>query len=225
MENLDHRIVVGITGSTTEHWQNKLAEINKLGITRAALFVEQYLPEERQRIYAALDKSCLKEIPLIHIRKEDMPKEELKFLCEKYNNPYLTIHENEFEELETWSGLHKHLFLEMNYDNFIPENVDVKKIGGFCVDLSHFKAAEEKWTKEFEYMTGMKKHADYFACNHINGYSYTDKRDIHTIESLDQFDYLKTLPEFLFGKTIAIETYNSIAEQLEFKKYLIKSLS
>jgi len=37
---------------------------------------------------------------------------------------------------------------------------------------------------------------------------------------LKDFDYLTTLPKFVFGKIIAIETYNSIKKQLEFKKHL-----
>ena len=42
---------------------------------------------------------------------------------------------------------------------------------------------------------------------------------------LSNFDYLKTMPKFLFGKIIALETFNSIKEQLIFKEYLIGLLS
>jgi hypothetical protein len=113
----------------------------------------------------------------------------------------------------------------MNADNFISKTVDVQKIGGFCVDLSHFKIQEEKWSKEFEYIIKRKNISHYFACNHLNGYSYQKNKDLHTVKSLKDFDYLKTLPRFLFSQTIAIETDNSIADQLKFKKYLIKSLN
>lgn len=111
----------------------------------------------------------------------------------------------------------------MNYDNNVPGNVNVKKIGGFCVDLAHFKASEERWTKDFLYEVG-KNGKKIFKCNHLSGYSFKNNRDVHLIKSAKDFDYLKTLPKFVFGKVIAIEIYNSIADQLKFKKLIIENL-
>ncbi len=111
----------------------------------------------------------------------------------------------------------------MNKDNIVDKSVIVEKIGGFCVDLSHFKSAEEKWSKEFIY-TLERADDKIFACNHLNGYSYRKNTDLHTIHHLREFNYLRALPEFLFGECIAIEADNSIAKQLEFKKYLLKFL-
>jgi hypothetical protein len=154
-----------------------------------------------------------------------MNRQELTYLSKRYNNPYLTIHEDSFKYLKKWQGFHKHLYLEMNMDDHLRTMVKVEKIGGFCVDLSHFKSAEEKWSKEFIYVAGHKKHKKYFACNHVNGYSYKENRDVHTVTNIHQFDYLKTLPKFVFGKVMGIETTNSIKEQLKFKEYLVKLLS
>ena len=42
---------------------------------------------------------------------------------------------------------------------------------------------------------------------------------------MKDFEYLKTLPDFVFSKVIALEVYNSIKEQLEFKKQIIKLLN
>jgi hypothetical protein len=113
----------------------------------------------------------------------------------------------------------------MNYDNFINRLVDVNKIGGFCVDLSHFKAAEEKWSKEFIYVVKRRSLDELFKCNHLNGYDYKKNIDLHTVKSLKEFDYLQTLPEFVFGDYIGIEVFNSIKEQLRFKDYLIDLLN
>jgi hypothetical protein len=212
-------ILVGLTGRTEADWRAKLEEINRREIAEIALFLEFYRRSERKKIYEALEKSCVREIPLIHIRN-DMTRDELKYLCEKYNNPCLTVHENSFNRLSEWSGYHQQLFLEMNYNNSIPKNVDISKIGGFCVDLSHFKSAEEKWSKEFEFTLKQRGKKDLFVCNHLNGYSYKINSDLHTISTLDEFNYLKTLPDFVFGDVIAIEVFNSIKEQLEFKKYI-----
>jgi len=154
-----------------------------------------------------------------------MTRDELELLIKKYKAKYLTIHENSFKVMNKWHGFYRKLYLEMNYDNSVASDVKVKKIGGFCVDLSHFKSAEEKWSKEFKYTLKRRQKRKTFASNHLNGYSYKENHDLHTITSLKQFDYLKTLPEFVFGKVIAIEVFNSIEEQLKFKKHVIKLLS
>lgn len=221
--NISRKIVVGITGKTDESWREKMDEIERLGIKEAALFLEQYTSRQRREIYEALESSVLKKIPLIHA-KNDMSREEFSFLDKKYNKPYFTIHEDSFRYLDKWQGFHKKLFLEFNFDNHLAHLVDVKKIGGFCVDLAHFKCSEEKWSKEFVYVINKRENKRYFSCNHANGYSAQKNCDLHTITKLDEFNYLTTLPKFIFGKVIAIETYNCISEQLEFKKYISELL-
>jgi len=227
------RIIVGITGNKTIHWQSKLSEIEKYKIIKAALFLECFKQSQRQKIYQALLGSAIKSIPLVHIRN-DMTRQELKFLSENFGSQYFTIHEDSFKALAKWRGYYKKLFLELNTDNFVSEIVDVEKIGGFCVDLSHFKAAEQKWSHEFTYIISqnnknnkkIKKNKQFlFACNHLNGYSYKKNTDLHTVNSFQDFDYLKTIPKFLFGQVIALECNNSITEQLKFKQYLVKMLN
>jgi len=223
-KNLSKIITVGITGYKDRHWQDKLKEIEKLKISRASLFLERFTKRQRDKIYQALLKSKIKEIPLVHIRN-DMTRDELIFLAEKYHQPYFTIHESSFKYLDKWRGFHKNLYLEMDYDNYVSAKVKVEKVGGFCVDLAHFKAGEEKFSKDFEYVIEMKNKKQYFKCNHISGYSFAGNHDIHAPKNLKDFDYLETLPKFLFGDVMAIEVDNSIAEQLKFKKYLVKILN
>ncbi|MBU2634102.1 MAG: hypothetical protein KJ674_02555 [Nanoarchaeota archaeon] len=218
------RLLVSITGWKDIHWENKLKEIDKFKLKKVALFLEIFKEkEQRKEIYEALLNSKIKEIPLVHIRN-DMEKSELDFLYKNFKSRYFTIHESSFNILKKWRGYYKNLYLEMNYDNFVSDKLDVSKIDGFCVDLSHFKCAEEKFSKEFEYIVKRSKIHRYFKCNHINGYSYKLNVDVHTIRNLKEFDYLKTLPKFLFGDYIGIEVFNSIKEQLKFKKYLVKML-
>jgi hypothetical protein len=116
------------------------------------------------------------------------------------------------------------LILELHSDNHIPKTKQLEKIGGFCIDFSHFKASEERWTKEFDYVLKKRKLKKHFIGNHLNGYDPVKKVDMHTVKSLKDFDYLKTLPKFIFGKYIALETFNSIKEQLKFKEYLCNFL-
>ena len=104
-------------------------------------------------MYGALLGSCLKSIPLAHIR-HDMTKDELKLLQKNYQTKYFTCHEENFtrHDVERWKGFYKNIYLEMNFDNFVSSKVNVKKVGGFCVDLAHFKVGLEKLSRDFEYL-------------------------------------------------------------------------
>ena len=223
--NFEKSILVSITGSTQKEWQDKLEEIKTLKIKETALFLEMYEAEERKKIYQALLDSPIKSIPLVHIR-HDMTKGELEFLQKNFKTKYFTCHEENFanHDVKHWKGFYKNIYLEMNFDNVVSKEVAVEKIGGFCVDLSHFKVGLEKLSKDFEYVFKRKAIHKYFKCNHLNGWNPKINKDMHTVYELKNFDYLKTLPKFIFGKIIALETFNSIKEQLEFKNYLAELL-
>lgn len=223
-KNFSNRILVGITGFLDIHWKRKLDEIERFKISKVSLFLERFNQKQRKAIYSALLTSKIKEIPLVHIRN-DMDKEELTFLAKNFGSIYFTIHEDSFKRLKKWKGFYKYLFLEMNTDNFISQSVKINKIGGFCVDLSHFKVEARKWSKEFEYIFERRNTSHYFTCNHLNGYSLKRNTDLHTIKSLKDFNYLTTLPRFLIGNIIGLETDNTISEQLKFKQYLSKILN
>ncbi|MDD3284354.1 MAG: hypothetical protein PHZ07_02050 [Patescibacteria group bacterium] len=223
MKYLQKNILLGITGRTNRQIISKIKDIDEEKIKIVSLFLEFIEKSKRNIIYDILKKSSIKEIPLVHIR-DDFERDEIKFLKENYNTKYFTIHEDHFNFINNWKGYYKNLYLEMNTDNFVSKKVKINKIGGFCIDLSHFKVEEQKWSKEFLYIL-KNKNKNIFLCNHINGYSYKKNKDLHTIKNLSEFDYLSTLPKFIFGKIIAIETFNKIENQLKFKKYLLKILN
>ncbi len=218
------KLLLGITGHKTKHWKEKMDELATLGTTRVSLFLERFEIEDRKGIYESLLKSKIKEIPLVHIR-HDMKKEELKFLFDNYGSRYFTIHEPHFDILHKWKGFYKYIFLEMNADDYVPSNVDVSRIGGFCVDLSHYMKAKVADVKDYHYVNSRIKTNRYFACNHLNGYSYKLNKDLHMVKSLKSFEYLKTLPRSIFSNVIGIETDNSIKDQLKFRDHIIKILS
>ena len=154
-----------------------------------------------------------------------MSRDEIAFLVKNFHSRYLTIHEDSFNVIEKWKGFFKMLYLEMNTDNFVSRKVDVSRIGGFCVDLAHFKVEATKWSAEFEYIFKRRAVSRYFKCNHLNGYSPKENIDIHRPRKITDFAYLKTLPNFLFGDVIALEMDNIIEEQLKFKKYISRLLN
>jgi len=222
--DLDKVILVGVTARAGIGWRRKLKEVEKYNIERFALFIEEISPKRRKKLYKILLKMDIKEIPLVHI-KDDTTKEELEFFKKKFKTKYFTIHEDHFFKLKRWKGFHKDLYVEFDNDDKLDKIVQVERIGGFCIDLSHFKREETSKSKEFYYINKRKEHKYYFKCNHLNGYSYLKNKDIHHPTKLSQFDYLTTLPKYVFGKIIALEMYNSIKQQLEYKKDIINLLS
>ena len=134
------KIYPSITGHKTIDWQSKLKEINQLKINQAAVFIEWFDKKERPHLYKFLLKSSIKKVPLVHLR-DDTDKEDIEFFVKNYGTQYFNIHEEHFDLLDQWSGYWDKLYLEMNYDSQIAKNVKVRQIGGFCIDLSHFKAA------------------------------------------------------------------------------------
>lgn len=217
------RIYLGITGEKNVDWQSKLEEIDLLGIEEAAVFLECLKKQQRDNLCRLLLKSSIKKVPLVHLRS-DSGKDEIKFFIDNFKTRYFNIHEDGFNSLNRWKGYWDKLYLEMNYDSRIAKNVKVRKIGGFCVDLSHLKSAIARGSEEAYYIF-IRKHKIKFTCNHLNGYSPQKNRDLHTITGLKDFDYLTTLPKYVFGEIIALEVENSIKEQIKFKEYLTKLLN
>lgn len=215
-------ILLSITGEKNLDWQSKLKEINQLKISRAAIFLEHFDKKERDNFYRFLLKSSIKTVPLVHLRA-DVSKKEIKFFIDKFKTHYFNIHEEHFRLLDQWKGFWDKLYLEMNYDSEIAKDVKVRRIGGFCVDLSHFKSAIAQGTEEACYIF-TRKNKIKFTCNHLNGYSPSKMEDRHTITSLNDFDYLTTLPKYVFGKVIALEVENSIKEQIKFREHISKLL-
>ncbi|HQB84986.1 MAG TPA: hypothetical protein PLZ69_00930 [Candidatus Pacearchaeota archaeon] len=224
--NLEKIILVSITGKDENACIEKINELNNLGIKEIGLFLTLLDKRQRKDVYSNLLQSKIKNIPLVHIR-HDMTKDELILLKENFKTKYFTIHEINFlrNDVLKWIDFYENLTLEMNFDNFVSKKVKVEEIRGFCVDLAHFKVGMEMLNKDFDYVYNKKDVPKYFVCNHLNGWNPETNRDMHTVNSLEYFDYLKTMPVFLFGKCIAIELFNPIKEQLEFKKYLVSLLS
>ncbi len=223
VNNFSKKIFLGITGEKNVDWQSKLEEINQLKIKEAAVFLELFNKKQRENFYRFLLKSSIKKVPLVHLR-DDVEKEEIQFFVDNFETRYFNIHEEHFDLLDKWKGCWDKLYLEMNYDSKIAKNVKVRRIGGFCVDFAHFKTAVTRGAEE-AYYTFLRRNKIRFTCNHISGYSSSENCDLHTINNLKDFDYLTTLPKYLFGKILAIEVFNSIKEQEKFKKYIINLLN
>lgn len=218
------KIVPSITGENVEECIGKINEIKKFKLSEVALFLEKLKFSDRCLIYASLKKSGIKNIPLVHLRS-DMTREEVKMLLNNYKVKYFTIHEDYFNTINNWRGFYKKLHLEMSTDNYVAPNVQVNKIGGFCVDLAHYKKQSVLNNKDYEYIHNHRKNLKLFACNHLSGYNPITNMDMHKVKSKKNFLYLNKLPSFIFGKLIAFEIDNSIEEQLSYKPYIVSLLN
>jgi hypothetical protein len=213
-----YKIIISITGNNARESLAKIKEIEKFGLTEAALFLECLSKNDRAKVYAALEKSGIKNIPLVHLRS-DMTRKELVMLQKNYKVKYFTIHEEHFKIINNWRGFYKKLYLEMSTDNHVDSRVKVEKIGGFCVDLAHYKKQAVLKNKDYKYVYDRKGNTKLFVCNHLSGYDYKQNTDLHVVKSKKSFLYLNSLPDFVFGKLIAIEVDDSIKKQLIFKDY------
>lgn len=217
------KILVSITGRNAAECISKIKELAKYQVPEVALFLEVLDVENRKQVYEFLSDLKIK-IPLVHLR-QDMTRDELMMLSEKYKVKYFTIHEDHFKIIKNWHGFYKKLYLEMSTDDYVAKNVKVEKIGGFCVDLAHYKKQSVLNNRDFKYIYRRRHNSEIFVCNHVSGYNYKDNMDLHEVIDKDDFDYLNELPIFVFGKVLAIEVFNSIKEQLAYKDYILKLLN
>ncbi|MCX6740810.1 MAG: hypothetical protein NTY61_00200, partial [Candidatus Parcubacteria bacterium] len=99
---------------------------------------------------------------------------------------------------------------------------------GVCIDFSHLEAARS--ADPGVYAQDVKIIEKYFCgCAHISAIK-TDEQfkpgvsnyfsSSHRLSKLSELDYLKRYPASYFPADIAIELENSLAEQLEMKKYI-----
>ena len=218
-------ILIGITGRNLEEFKEKVREVDSLGIKRVSIFLEFYNKDKRKKLYKVLKKSGIKEIPFVHAR-HDMKFEEYMFLSKTFDTKYFNLHIEAFDLIEKMNlkWIKRKILFEHSFHDTITKKLNMKDLGGFCIDLSHFKAAEQRKTNEFKFVIANKQNSKIFIANHLNGYDPIEKKDIHMITSTKDFDYIKTLPKFVFGKYIALEMFNGVKEQLEFKEYLIPIL-
>jgi len=221
--NIVNRIYPSITTGPKQSWQHKIWECDRLGVTEVSVFPTFLKITERKKLYAALQKSSIKYIPHVHIR-DDFELWEFEFFYNNYGTRCFNFHEHSFDDLYKWPGFAKYIYLEYNKDNFISDLVKVNKIAGLCIDLSHLWSAKYKHFKEFDKTNqDLKKYK--VGCNHLNGYSYRYKRDIHFVTNTKQLDYLKEVPKKYFSNIISLEMQNSITEQLEYKRYVVSILN
>ncbi|MBI4779019.1 hypothetical protein HY797_01025 [Candidatus Falkowbacteria bacterium] len=168
-----------------------------------------------------------------------MERWELEYLEKKFKTKVFNIHSKNEEHCfpgfaENFSGfLHKTYIENMN-DN-VPEEEELSRFGGLCIDFSHWQDGILLGNQDFN--KKMKEAAKNFpvGCSHISGVGreMIETRDVvfpeivyrghakHFFDNLKELDYIENFLEFL-PDLISLELENSFAEQLKAKAYLEK---
>lgn len=221
------KILLAIT-TLSSNWKEKLKEIDKLNIKKAAAFLTGLAKEERRSFYDRIKKTNLKEVPFVHIRS-DMEEKELEFFIKNYNTRVFNIHTPREYPLEYDYSKHKDkIYIENTYTVFTKK--ELNEFSGICLDLSHLendrRTNKKKYKKTIQFLENFK-----IGCNHISavrekphinetGEVEKERYDVHSLNELSELNYIKNYPLDYFSEFIAIELENSLKEQLEVKKYI-----
>ncbi len=219
--------ITTIGDNPNSSWQDKIKEIDVLGLEKVAIFPTCLNKEQRQEMYGLLEKTKLKEIPFVHIRS-DMSVDELDYLQQKFKTKVFNIHTTrQYPLTYDLSQYKKFLFVENTWP--WDEN-EIKNYAGVCLDFSHLQDAQLLRSSDYENnLEILKKYP--VGCNHISAIgkeiTYYDGKDgkmpfhsKHFFNDLSQFDYLKQYPKEFFSKFCAMEVENSLQEQLKAIDYI-----
>lgn len=214
-------------------WKSKIEEIRENKLKETALFLTGLGSEdERKELYNALENTSVRSIPHVHLRT-DIKLRELDYLFQKYNVKAFNLHSIVDWPLKYDYGKYASMiFLENGWS--IPNEDELKKFGGLCVDFAHWEA--KRLEKDQEYCSEMDKIIEKhkIGCAHISAIKNEPtpmvvnrnilEFDSHELANLKELDYIKKYKKYL-PDVISIELENSIEEQLEAKKYLEKIIN
>ncbi|OIO45891.1 hypothetical protein COX24_01785 [bacterium (Candidatus Gribaldobacteria) CG23_combo_of_CG06-09_8_20_14_all_37_87_8] len=227
------QFLVSITTTKGADWEARIKEIDKLKIKKLALFVTCVNEKERKKLYQALEKTSLKEIPFCHIRS-DMPFCELDYLTKRWQTKVFNLHtrkEFAFKYAYDNSKYKDKIYIENVYFG-LPED-EVKRFAGICLDFSHLE--NDRLIRPEVFKESLKMLEKYkIGCNHISGifataqeiieHSGVIRYDKHFFTNFKDFNYLKKYPLKYFSKYCALEVENPLKDQLKAIDYIVKQI-
>ena len=230
------KILPALTSIIPNLWREKVQEINALGLVEVAVFPTGLDYSERRELYGLLEKSCLKQIPFMHLREEDMPEAELDYLVERWGLEKCNVHPRDVILEDAYLPKYRGIIYVENSAEFLEEKY-LKGFAGLCIDFSHLENDRRLSVKCYDQVIRLAEKYP-VGCGHASAVyqKLVDKRldgspekherfDGHYADSEKCFDYLKSYPEKLLPPVLAIEVENSLTEQLKFKKYIREMLN
>lgn len=162
---------------------------------------------------------------------------EVEYFINKWQTKAFNIHSKKEHAQKHDLGKYKKIIYVENHPPFCVQDKDhikreiklIKEYGGICLDASHLESDRLEGRSHYEeFIKLLKKYK--CGCWHAsaiyNQKSYDSDQDAmrfdhHIYKNLSDFDYLKRYEEFL-PEFMALEVENTLAEQLEAKKYIEK---
>lgn len=227
------KILLGLTTTKKSDWRGKVKEVDELGLTEIALFLTCLEVGKRKELYKLLEKTNLKEIPLVHLR-DDFKKWEFDYLIKRFKTRVFNTHFDRLDEefLRNCWNYKKMIYLENNHDFSLGMVKWLESFAGFCFDASHFEdyALIQKLPNHKNLPKYLKKYK--IGCSHISAvrkkpFFINEKEgrlayyNSHYLRDLSELDYVKKYIRYL-SPICAVELENSFKEQLKAKKYIEK---
>lgn len=232
------KFLLALTTTHKAHWQKKVLEIERLGLTEISIFPTCLEIDKRKELYGLLEKSKIKSIPLTHLRTDCMPWE-IEYLIKQFNCKLFNVHADNLAQgfLDRCHEYRHLIYIEngehYQINNHFEEILD--QSAGLCLDFAHWEDYEVR--QDYANYRNFKKYID----KHKVGFAHIsvikDKLfsgpDLdgnqskfyasHFMEKLSEFDYMKDYIKYL-PEYSAIEIENSLTDQLKAKKHLEKML-
>ena len=147
------KILQGLTttfqNGDKDQWRKKIAEIDKLEIKEIALFPTVLKRKERKELYVLLEKTGIERVPHVHLRDDDMEKEELDYLVERYKVQVFNLHPTKkafafFEKYPKYRGMTfiENLYQVVKNERFSENDFQEHKAAGICLDMAHLRSEQ-----------------------------------------------------------------------------------
>lgn len=228
----DKQILLGLTTTKHSDWRDKVEEIKQFNLTEVALLPTGLMPAQRQVLYKLLEETSLQSIPYVHLR-DDFTATEVEYLVERFKVKAFSCHADPLgyallDRLPKYNSL---IYVENFADEktnklFTPQKFKEHQVSGICLDLAHLEESRRSSKNHYKRLVAMAE-ANKIGVTHISGvkssviYKFFNKTyGDHSLDSLNDLNYLKALPDRYFAPIVVIELENSFMEQLEIKKFL-----
>jgi len=206
-----------------------VADLAASRVRTIALFPTTLKPDERQRLYADLEKIDGLRVPHVHLRS-DSGDEEIAYLADRFGTEVFNVHPAASNtayvpEGTRWLG---QIYLE-NADA-LPEAEQLASYGGVCPDFSHWEAGRRARDQAYLGFDDLVRRFP-AGCCHISAIREGDpnpwngRTDHHHFTQFSDFDYMDRYREFLPPQWASLEVENPLDEQLAAIEHLKKVLS
>ncbi|MEF3692428.1 MAG: hypothetical protein V3574_05240 [Candidatus Moraniibacteriota bacterium] len=223
----ENKILLSLTTTPKSDWRKKIADIDRLELKEVSLFLTGIEKDEREKLYALLEKTSLKSVPHIHLRN-DMGRDEITYLLERYQTSLLNIHPVEKSkhlfDKEILEPFRNKIYVENGH--VLASDEELKYYAGVCLDFSHWEYFGKKIKSYDEELRNLASHHK-IGCCHISAFrkvAFFFDISFHYGRAQEDFDYIKKYQKYL-PEIISLELENDFEEQIKFKKYLEKILN